>query len=206
MTAAPISSAGYMLEIDIFRGVKLAQLLPLAFFPLAYLAYYGYGNRKETPGRLEFNDLHDLFNASIKVWMVMLGVVLGGVGAYYMLRTGHDSSIEVSSMEMLFRNSLEDHLMARPRNKEFLFAFPSIMLLAYTSIRKFKLWPIIFGLASVIGLTSVVNTFMHIRTPLYLGFVRTGYSVLFAIVIGVIAILIFEGAYKLFKRLERQIG
>lgn len=206
MTAAPISSAGYMLEIDIFRGVKLAQLLPLAFFPIAYLAYYGYGHRKETPGRLEFNDLQDLLNASIKVWMVMLGVVLAGVGAYYMIRTGHDSSIEVSSMEMLFRNSLEDHLMARPRNKEFLFAFPSIMMLAYTSIRKFKLWPIIFGLASVIGLTSVVNTFMHIRTPLYLGFVRTGYSLLFGVVIGIIAILIFEVAYKLFKRLERQIG
>lgn len=31
MTAAPISSVNYMLEIDIFRGVKLAQILPLAF-------------------------------------------------------------------------------------------------------------------------------------------------------------------------------
>jgi hypothetical protein len=62
------------------------------------------------------------------------------------MRTGHDSSVEVSSIEMLFRNYLEDILIARPRNKEFLFAFPAIMLMVYTSVRRFKLWPILFGL------------------------------------------------------------
>ncbi|MGI6731505.1 MAG: DUF5693 family protein [Anaerovoracaceae bacterium] len=205
MTAAPISSVNYMLEIDIFRGVKLAQLLPLAFYIIAYLAYYGFGKSKSTPGRLEFGDLKDLMNASIKVWMVVIGALLLGVGAYYILRTGHDSSIEVSSVEMLFRNTLEDNLLARPRTKEFLFAFPAVMMMVYTSIRKFKLWPIIFGLASVVGITSVINTFMHIRTPLYLGFARTGYSLLFGIIIGIIIIFIFELMHKLYKKLERQI-
>ena len=90
MTAAPISSVNYMLEIDIFRGVKLAQLLPLAFYIIAYLAYYGFGKSKSTPGRLELGDLKDLMNASIKVWMVVIGALLLGVGAYYILRTGHD--------------------------------------------------------------------------------------------------------------------
>lgn len=205
MTAAPISSISHMLEIDIFRGVKLAQLLPLVFFIIVYLAYYGFGENKRLPGRLEFRDLHDLMNASIKVWMVVIGVLVAGVGAYYILRTGHDSSIEVSNFEMLFRNTLEDKLLARPRTKEFLFAFPAVMMMVYTSVRRFKLWPIIFGLASVIGLTSVINTFMHIRTPLYLGFIRTGYSLLFGIIIGIIAIFVFELLHKLYKKLERQI-
>lgn len=85
------------------------------------------------------------------------------------------------------------------------FAFPAVIMLVYTSIRRFKLWPIMFGLASVIGMTSVVNTFMHIRTPLYLGYYRTAYAILFGIVIGVIGIAIFEGGHKLYKKLERQI-
>ena len=206
MTAAPISSINYMLEIDIFRGVKAAQLLPLAFFALAYLAYYGFGMSKKQPGRLEYNDMRDMMNASIKVWMIVLGVLLLGVGYYYISRTGNESSFQVSSTEMLFRNTLEDHLIARPRSKEFLFAFPAVMMLVYTSIRRFKLWPILFGLAAVIGMTSVDNTFMHIRTPLYLGFARTGYSLLFGILVGIAGIAIFEIGYKLYKKLERQMG
>lgn len=205
MTAAPISSINYMLEMDIFRGVKLAQLLPLAFYCAAYLAYYGFGEYKTTPGRLEFHDLKDMMNASIRVWMVILGLGLMAVGYYYISRTGHDSSVEVSNLEMIFRNTLEDDLLARPRTKEFMFAFPSVMLLVYTSVRRFKLWPILFGLASVIGMTSVTNTFMHIRTPIYLGFARTGYSLLFGLIIGIIGIVVFETVHWLYKKLERQI-
>ena len=36
MTAAPLSSTDFMLELGIFRGVKLAQLVPLAFFCLLF--------------------------------------------------------------------------------------------------------------------------------------------------------------------------
>lgn len=206
MTAAPISSINFMLEIDAFRGVKAAQLLPLAFFVIAYLAYYGFGTGKKRPGTLEYRDLRKLMNADIKVWMIILGAILLGVGYFYIQRTGNDSSIQVSRLEMLFRNMLEDNLIARPRSKEFLFAFPSAMMVVYTSVRRFKLWPILFGLASVIGMTSVDNTFMHIRTPLYLGFARTGYSLLFGIAVGIIVILIFEIGHALYKKLERQIG
>ena len=206
MTAAPISSINYLLEIDIFRGVKIAQLLPLVFFAAAYLAYYGFGTSKKYQGKLEYQDLRDMMNASIKVWMVFLGIILLGVGYYYISRTGNESSVQVSNLEMIFRNTLEDHLIARPRNKEFLFAFPAVMMFVYTSIRRFNLWPILFGLASVIGMTSIANTFMHIRTPLYLGFARTGYSLVFAILVGIIGIIVFEIGHTLYKKLERQIG
>ncbi len=198
MTAAPLSSTSYMLEIDIFRGVKLAQLLPIAYFAVAYLAYFGFGKTKKISGVLEFHDLKDMMNTSIKVWMIILGAAIGGVGYYYIMRTGHDSSVEVSNLEMIFRNYLEDMLIARPRNKEFLFAFPAIMMMVYTSVRRFKLWPILFGLCGVIGMTSVNNTFMHIRTPLYLGFIRTGYSLVFGVVVGIIGICVFEIAHKIY--------
>ena len=198
ITAAPISSVNYMLEINIFRGVKVAQLLPIAYFPIAYLAYFGFGANKEQAGRLELLDIREMLNTSIKLWMIIIALFFGAIGAYYIIRTGHDSSIQVSSFEMVFRNKLEDVLLARPRTKEFLFAFPAIMLMVYASIKGLRIWTILFGVSGVLGVTSVINTFMHIRTPLYLGFIRTGYSLLFGIIIGAIGILAFDILYKFY--------
>ena len=200
MTAAPLAGTTYMLEIDIFRGVKLAQLLPIAFFAVVYLAYFGFGENKTRPGSLEINDLKDMFNTAIRVWMIIIVGCVGLVGVYYILRTGHDSSLEVASFEMLFRNYLEENLVARPRTKEILFAFPAIMLMVYTAARKLRLWTILFGLCGVIGMTSVCNTFMHFRTPLYLGFARTAYSWLGGMIIGIIGILVFELLYRLYNK------
>ncbi|MDR2356407.1 MAG: DUF5693 family protein [Clostridiales Family XIII bacterium] len=201
LTAAPLSSVNYMLEIDIFRGVKLSQLAPIAFFAVAYLAYFGFGNQKRKPGQLEFYDLKEMLNTPIRVWMVLIGLIFLGGGVYYILRTGHEV-LDVSSTEMLLRNELEELLIARPRTKEFLFAFPAVMLMVYTACRRFPFWPIVFGLCGVVGVTSVINTFMHIRTPLYLGFARTGYSLVFGLLVGVAGILIFELLHRLYRRLK----
>ena len=203
-SAAPISSIPYMLEIDIFRGVKAAQLLPMAFYVLAFLAFFGYGESKKKVGRLEFQDIKELLNLSVKVWMIVIGILVLGLGAYYIIRTGHSSNIEVSSLEMVVRNKMEDLLIARPRTKEFLIAFPAIIMMIYASVRRFKLWTILFGLAGVIGMTSVSNTFQHIRTPLYLGVYRTGYGLLFGIILGVLGVLLWEGCYRGYHKLYRK--
>lgn len=203
-SAAPISSIPYMLEIDIFRGVKVAQLLPMAFYVLAFLAFFGYGESKKKVGRLEFHDIKELLNLSVKIWMIVLGILVLGMGAYYIIRTGHSSNIEVSSLEMVVRNKMEDLLIARPRTKEFLIAFPAIIMMIYASVRRFKLWTILFGLAGVIGMTSVANTFQHIRTPLYLGVHRTGYGLLFGIILGVLGVLLWEGCYRGYHKLYRK--
>jgi hypothetical protein len=200
MPAGPLSATSFMLEIDIFRGVKISQLLPIAWFAVAYLAFYGYGARKKHIGRLELHDIRDLMGLQIKVWMLLGLAVVGAVGYYYIARTGHDSSIEVSSMEMLFRNKLEELLVARPRTKEFLFAFPAIMMMVYCSVKKLRIFTIVFGVCGTVGLTSVINTFMHIRTPLYLGFARTGYSLVFGMIIGIVGMVIFDLLYRLYRK------
>ena len=98
------------------------------------------------------------------------------------------------------RNYLEEVLYARPRTKEFLGAFPAVVLFIYSMVRNMKVLSFLFGLAGVIGFTSIVNTFMHIRTPLELGFARTGYSVLFGVILGIVYTLILEGLYRLFRK------
>lgn len=200
MTAAPISGVNYLLELDIFRGVKLAQLLPLAFFMLLFmieaLKLWG-GKEKNT---LEIKDVKWILNYDIKMWMVLLGLVVGAAGIIYLARTGHESGIEASSIELLVRNYLEEILYARPRTKEFLIAFPAVMLFVYSMVRNLKIFSFLFGLAGVIGFTSITNTFMHIRTPMELGFARTGYAAVFGIILGIIYILVLDVFYRIYRK------
>lgn len=192
MTAAPLSSTDYMLELGIFRGVKLAQLAPLAFFCVIFVSYYGIFEKERKCSTLKIRDIITALQWTIPVWALVLVGVIGIVGYYYIARTGHESSVSVSTFELILRNVLEENLLARPRTKEFLVAFPCIMLAVYSAVRRMPFFTAVFGLAGTIGLTSICNTFMHIRTPLYLGFVRTGYAVLLGILIGTILVIGFD--------------
>lgn len=142
----------------------------------------------------------------IPLWALLLMGVVALAGYYYLARTGHESSVAISDVEMIFRNDLETLLLARPRTKEFLVAFPGIMLAVYCAVRRLPFWTALFGLAGTIGLTSVCNTFMHIRTPLYLGFVRTAYSLILGIVVGVVFILCFELMLRIVRILVKKYG
>lgn len=200
MTAAPISDVNYMLELDIFRGVKAAQLLPLGFYALLFLMFYFYlwGDKKDS--RLAVSDLKSLLFGNLKIWIVFVGMVMAAAGYVYLARTGHETNVSASTLELLGRNFLEEVLYARPRTKEFLIAFPAVILFVYSMVRNWKVFSFLFGTAGVIGFTSIVNTFMHIRTPLELGFVRTAYAVLFGIVLAIVYGAVLEWIWRLLKR------
>ena len=206
MTAAPLSSTGFMLEMGIFRGVKAAQLLPLAFFCLLFVSYYGLFEKDRKNDHLDPRDIFTALGWTIPMWAVLLMAVVGLAGYYYLARTGHETGVTISDTEMIFRNDLEYLLLARPRTKEFLVAFPGIMLAVYCAVRRLPFWTALFGLAGTIGLTSVCNTFMHIRTPLYLGFVRTTYSLLLGILVGALMIAGFELLLRLYRVLAGKFG
>ena len=205
MTAAPLSSTPYMLEIGIFRGVKLAQLAPLAFFCVLFVAYYGIFEKDRKRDTLRFSDITTALQWNIPVWALLALAVVGAAGYYYLARTGHESGVSVSTVEIVFRNDLENLLLARPRTKEFLVAFPGIMLAVYCAVRRMPFFTAVFGLAGTIGMTSVCNTFMHIRTPLYLGFVRTGYSLVLGAVLGAVYIVCLELLCRLWGRVEKKL-
>ena len=192
LTAAPLSSTEYMLELGIFRGVKMAQLIPLAFFCVLFVSYYGIFEKDRKCNTLQIRDIAFALKWTIPVWAIILAGAILLVGRYYIARTGHESSVSVSTLELMLRNTLESALIARPRTKEFLIAFPCIMLAVYSAVRRMPFFTAIFGLAGTIGLTSICNTFMHIRTPIYLGFARTGYSVLFGIILGAVMVIGFD--------------
>lgn len=199
-----LSDIEYMLELDIYRGVKASQLLPFVIFIFALIL--NYTNSKKNLGLKDvIKPVSTVLNANIKVYYILLACILGFVGYIYIARTGHETNIQPSVLEMMFRNFLENVLLARPRTKEFLIAFPAVFGAVYAANKKVPFVAEAFMLAAVIGTSSIINTFCHIRTPLYLSLVRTFISVGFGIIIGCVLIAVLSIIFKLFTKLQERL-
>ncbi|WP_394218223.1 DUF5693 family protein [Halobacillus trueperi] len=167
----------FLAGIELFRGVKLLYVVPLLFFTIA--ALWGIS-------------LKEVIRET-KWWHYLLFGVFGLFALYYVLRSGNGNF--VPEWELAFRNKLEEWLYARPRTKEFLIGIPAYLLSFFVmadhkKIGKFLLIP------GVIGFMSIVNTFTHLHIPLYLSLLRTGYSIVFGFLIGMICIKIYSLAVR----------
>ena len=171
------SEISYLLKFEQFRGIKLAFILPLLWIGLWAIKKYGKGclgffSRPLNP-----------ISASI-----MLAVCFGI--ALYLLRSGNVTFLKPSAIEDSFRTFLENTLVARPRNKEFLIGYPSgILLMAFLYWRQYAILPVL-ALFLQMGQVSVVNTFCHFHSPIYLAFIRTLNGVWLGTLLGAFAVLL----------------
>ena len=215
LASAALSQLSYILEIDLYRGVKLMQLIPIGLFALAYLLVFAYeetgardavlahvGPRGEKGRIKRFNAYFaELMKTPMQLgWFLAVVVIavaavfLLAVFVYYIYRTGNSAT--TSSTELAFRNFLENTLVIRPRTKEMIVGWPMLLLFIWSLRRGMKFLPMVFGLGMTIGLVSVVNTFLHIRTPFLISLLRTGWGVLFGLLIGLALVLLAELIYR----------
>ena len=215
LASAALSQLSYILEIDLYRGVKLMQLIPIGLFALAYLLVFAYeetgardavlahvGPRGEKGRIKRFNAYFaELMKTPMQLgWFLAVVVIavaavfLLAVFVYYIYRTGNSAT--TSSTELAFRNFLENTLVIRPRTKEMIVGWPMLLLFIWSLRRDMKFLPMVFGLGMTIGLVSVVNTFLHIRTPFLISLLRTGWGVLVGLLIGLALVLLAELIYR----------
>ena len=199
-----LADVKYMLEMDIFRGVKLAQILPFGIFIIMYLIYFVNKDEKN-PVKSVIDISIKIMNKEIKIYYGIVVGILGIIGYVYISRTGNESSLQPSNIEMISRNFMEYVLLARPRTKEFLIAFPAMFAAVYAANKKSKFFTGIFMMAAVIGTSSVINTFSHLRTPIYLSFARTVIALGLGIVIGCVAIVFIDLIYQLFVKIQERL-
>ena len=196
-----LSETKFMLEMDIFRGVKISQIIPLAAMAVFYLKMI-YMNKDDSVIKMTKRFLI----SDIKIAYVVIGLVLAYAGYIYISRTGHETSVQPSDIEMIVRNFLERVLPARPRTKEFLIAFPALYAMVYFLNKDFKIIGGIMSVGAVIGLASIVNTFSHIRSPLYLSVSRSGFSLVFGIIVGCVAVFVIDIACKIYCRYKESLN
>lgn len=198
--ASILSSTAHLLEMDIFRGVKLANIAPLVLFVVAYFVIIGY-RREEHKGLLD--EIKGLLDIPVSFKYVLFFGILAVAGYLYIGRTGHTSGAPIFSLEIQLRTFMEQYLAARPRTKEFMVAHPALIIMIAGTLKKYRGVILPLGLAAAIGQASIVNSFSHLRTPLYMSFYRTLYGLSFGIVLGIIGIIFLGIVIYLYKTLGR---
>ncbi|MGB6406902.1 MAG: DUF5693 family protein, partial [Planococcus donghaensis] len=172
-----LSGNQYILGIDLFRGVSLIYIVPIGFVAI----YAIWGNIKL------------LLKANVIYWHVAVIAVVGVVAVYYLSRTGNAG--QAPEIELQIRALLEQILYVRPRTKEFLIGFPFFVLALHVA-KSYPKGYYFLLIPGVIGFLSLVNTFTHLHIPLLISLLRSGYSILFGFIIGLVLIWLYEKVWK----------
>ncbi|MBS3950398.1 MAG: hypothetical protein KGZ53_07055 [Peptococcaceae bacterium] len=185
LTASYLSDYAFITEFEFFRGVKLQYTLPL--FILAALVWLP---RWRTLPRELFQE-----TKRVGLWVTLvLGALSAAALFFYIRRSGHVHS--VSQLELGLRFWLDEVLVARPRFKE-LVAHPLLLLVLFYRPRLSKLTYEMGLVAAAIGQVSIVNTFMHLRTPLALSLLRVFHGLWIGTIMGLLGIAVVEIVLRL---------
>ncbi|MDI6869896.1 MAG: DUF5693 family protein [Bacillota bacterium] len=213
MTAVACSLAGAALVVGLlgesrflvavarFAGVKVLHVAPL------FLVWFALARERLAPEtrpggwRRLWRDLRRVLAGPVtweQAWLVVLGA---GVLAFYLLRTGTYTNVPAPEWERAAREALERWLVVRPRTKEFLLGHPALLLallLEAGGVAGVRVWPLY--LVGTIGQLSLVDTFSHLHTPLWVSTVRTGLGLLLGVLVGLVAYAAWQGAARLRSR------
>lgn len=183
-----LSDRSFMVKAQQFAGIKLAHVLPLLGLGLVYALDVVNDGRS---WRRLWDDLAErarrLVSNPVLVWQALLLLAAGAALLILVMRTGNESPVGVSPLELKFRAVLDRVLFVRPRTKEFLFGHPLLILALALSPILGKRLTLPLMLLGGVGQVSLVNTFCHIHTPLGVSVLRAANGLWTGIVVGVVA-------------------
>ena len=194
-----LSDVSYFLEFEIFRGIKLTFILPLILVAVAFLQRFNVVDevRKNVPALEQIKELLDK-SISVKIFLALM--IVAGAFVVLIARSGHTSGMPVSGVEIKIRALLEQIFYARPRSKEIFFGHPAFMLAIVAFLKKFpKMICFALVMAATIGQSSMVETFAHMRTPIFMSLMRGLDGLIPGAIIGAVLIIflqIFSGKLR----------
>jgi hypothetical protein len=190
--SALLSPSTYLLNLDMFRGVKVLYLFPFIFLIINYLYVFGADfNNNHIPKRTYniFTEIKNAWNITVKWGHIIILIALAGIFLVYLLRSGN-TGVSISSIELKLRALLEQTIVARPRFKEFLIGYPALFLTLLAGFLMRKKWIIIFSAFAVMGSVSIVDTFSHLRETFLISLYRGLWGIDIGIVVSVLLVLI----------------
>ena len=194
-----LSDVKFFLEFEIFRGIKLTFILPLVLVAVAFLQRFNVIDevRKNVPAMQQFKEILEM-NITVKTLLGALFVLAAFV--VLIARSGHTAGMPVSGAEIKIRAMLEHFFYARPRSKEIFIGHPAFILAISAFLKKFpKMICFILILAATIGQSSMVETFAHMRTPIFMSFMRGVDGVIPGAMIGAVLVLLV-GFFARFRK------
>ena len=203
--SAILTDSRFLLEIDIYRGVKLTFILPVMLTAVLFMKRYDLLQVVGKGLKTLWERLNGLLDTEITFRHVAVLAVLLFIAYYFVGRSGHTGGVPVPAIELKMRAFLEQLMYARPREKEFMIGHPAFFVAVLAVYRCApRWWQFVLTCAAVIGQGSLVQTFCHMRTPVVMSFVRAldGYAV--GVVFGVIAVLVLGLLLPLVVKFRRR--
>lgn len=177
-----------MEEIDRFVGVRAVLVVP----PLAILFLYWF-----TPVfGARIGSLGKALDSPVRIIQLAVVLVLGLAAFMLLIRAGNQPDITPSTFELALRSKLTAILSVRPRFKEFVLAWPFLMLLPSLVQSDRRAWGWLFALAVGVGLSDVLDTFSHLHTPLTVSVIRMILGGIAGAVLGAVLIAIYRAVRK----------
>lgn len=170
VVSATLIGPQWMLQNKLFVGPKLAHYLPILVAGILLL--------------MAQVNLREVMKKPL-IWGTTLAA-FGILAALLFMQTrlGNDNPAGVSGLELKFRSIMDALLYVRPRTKEFLIGNPALFIGIALWNRGQKMWGSLLLGAGAIGLTSIVNTFCHLHTPIELSVARIGIGLALGGIIG----------------------
>lgn len=189
--AALLGDVRFFLEMEIYRGVKLTFIAPLLLITLTYLVRYDLFGGSNTPdARSIGRGIVKLLDYPVQVKTLLALGAAAVVAWVFIGRSGHTAGVPVPAFEVKLRNFLEQVMYARPREKEFIIGHPAFFLAVMAVYRR---WPRVLHYILVVVATiaqgSLVETFAHLRTPVFMSFIRGLDGLAVGLVFGIIAVV-----------------
>jgi hypothetical protein len=180
VVAAFYGNTNAMLRIAPFSGVKLTLLLP----PALILA-------NDLKQRIHPESLLDIVRRPPLWGELFLAGFLLVAAAILTIRS--DNASYVPGWEVRFRDILERILWVRPRTKEFLVGYPSLIVY-YVAERRgwIQNYREIFRIGASMAFASAVNSFCHLHTLLPLTAIRVANGWFLGILVGFFALVFID--------------
>lgn len=180
-----LSDVEFFLEMSIFRGIKLTFVLPIILVAIAFMQRFDiFGDNLLTPPAFK-EQAKRILNMTVSVKALVGFLIAMIVAVIFIGRSGHTAGVPVPGIELKIRAFLEQAFYARPRSKEIFIGHPALIIMIMAWYRK---WPaaifFILSIVATIGQGSMVETFAHMRTPVFMSLMRGFDGALWGAVIG----------------------
>lgn len=176
----------FLIKLHQFRGVKISLFFPLLL--LLVLAIY--------LGELRISEVKFDYKKGLAA------VFLLGLFLFLLLRSGNFSFLSSTDLEEAIRRGLDRAFLVRPRFKEFLLGHPSLiawLFLAGHHKDDFQFCKLGLLLVGFMGQVSIINTFVHVHTPITISLIRTVNGIIGGLILGAIMLTFLVGGEFLWK-------
>lgn len=178
--ASFFSVTAFMLRLQTFSGVKLTLVIPPVLVLLHDLK-----NRIHPESLIGFLSRPPLWGE-----LMLYGALLGAI-AFAIFRS--DNVSDISGFETNLRVTLERLLIARPRTREVFVGYPSLLLWGFLVRNNyFERYREIFRIGTVLGFSSVINSFCHFHTPVMLILLREFNGLWTGLVVGLAVVCVIK--------------